>query len=473
MLTDLNFLQIGKSWPPDIISERMRLSRYRDNLFLYKSESNKVNKILEQLSRIERVAGNFIDIIIFAVEFNYYKLITKRITDLLYGDPPIIKVSEEFQDVFSEIEKNNSIVDKLKMATKDVIRFGDGIFRVYVNEDRMVKLNIVTPNIWFPIVNPMNIKEYKYHVIAFESEQNDNDKHLDVEIHSKGSYTRIKFLVRDQKIASVLDMQEDIPTGIDDFSIIHIMNEETSDSIYGTDEFEDIISILSEIQVRVGQIARILDSHASPKMSGPSSALEFNHQTGESSMRSDNYIVTDEKEKEPKYLTWDGNIENSLSEIRLLLEQLYIISEMSPAILGAFGNIGVSSSQESLQVRMFSTILKLQRYSSMLTKSIKKIILVMLSLEGITNINEDDISIIWKDNLPQNPKELAEIANIRTGGKATQSQVSAIMNIDDLSEQMAREELESILEDEAIMNPFTQGTADMRPTNNLGDVDQE
>lgn len=471
MLTSLNFLNVGKSWPPDSVREIERLARYRDNLFLYHGESSKVNKMLEQLSRIERVAGNFIDIVTFIVEFNYYKLIAKRITDLLFGEPPKFVLPDELQSIFKVLDDNNDISKQLKMITKDIIRFGDGIFHITVNERNEVKLNVLTPSIWFPVVDAMNIKEYKYHVIAFEHELDNDDRELEVQIHDKGFYIKRRYLVKDDKIQRLLEESDPIETGLNDFAIIHIMNEETSDSVYGSDEFEDIISILSEIQVRIGQIAKILDAHASPKSYGPSSVLDFNYQTGESRLQSDNYIVVDENETPPGYLTWDGNIEASLKEIMLLFEQLYIISEMSPALLGAFGQVGVASSEESLQTRMFSTILKLQRYSSMLNKASKKAIMMLLSLETNQTVTMDDISITWKDNLPKNAKQAAEVANIRTGGKATQSQISAIMELDDLTKEAAQEELEKINEDDAFNNPVINGTND--PNMNEPDIDQE
>ena len=190
-----------------------------------------------------------------------------------------------------------------------------------------------------------------------------------------------------------------------------------------------IDSILTEIQVRFAQVSKILDGHSSPRMYGPSSQLELNYETGESRIKDSSYVVVEEGEVAPNYLTWDGKIENSLSEIELLFNQLYIISEISPSLLGEAKTTGQASSGTALRLKMISTILKLQRYSNILDKKAKKAIKLMLELQTNKEVQKKDISITWKDNIPKDPKEEAEIADIRTGGKPTQSQFKSYTRI--------------------------------------------
>lgn len=63
------------------------------------------------------------------------------------------------------------------------------------------------------------------------------------------------------------------PTGLNDFAVLHVPNTTTSRSLYGMDDYTDIDSIVSELEVRIDQIARVLDKHTDPTMQGPRSAL--------------------------------------------------------------------------------------------------------------------------------------------------------------------------------------------------------
>ena len=56
--------------------------------------------------------------------------------------------------------------------------------------------------------------------------------------------------------------------------------------------------------------------------------------------------------------------------------------------------------------------------------------------------------ITFKDGLPNDDSELANIASIRTGGKPTLSQLSAIMSLNGCTEEQARIEIERIDEEE-------------------------
>ena len=50
-------------------------------------------------------------------------------------------------------------------------------------------------------------------------------------------------------------------TGLDDIAVIHVPNTTTSRQLHGIDDYVDIDSIVSEIEVRLDQIAKVLDKH--------------------------------------------------------------------------------------------------------------------------------------------------------------------------------------------------------------------
>ena len=56
--------------------------------------------------------------------------------------------------------------------------------------------------------------------------------------------------------------------------------------------------------------------------------------------------------------------------------------------------------------------------------------------------------------LPRDPLEQAQIADVRTGNKQTQSVKRAIMELDDLDEDDAESELQIILDEQAAAMPM-------------------
>ena len=61
-----------------------------------------------------------------------------------------------------------------------------------------------TINFWYPIVNPLNIKDILFHVIAFTEKQTtffgNTVEYLTLHIHEKGKYTVRKYLLEKGRI---------------------------------------------------------------------------------------------------------------------------------------------------------------------------------------------------------------------------------------------------------------------------------
>ena len=63
--------------------------------------------------------------------------------------------------------------------------------------------------------------------------------------------------------------------------------------------------------------------------------------------------------------------------------------------------------------------------------------------------------ITWKDGLPDNEKEMAEIMDIRTGGKPTLDVLTAIKRMDEIDDTAAREIIERIENEEKLDETVT------------------
>jgi len=155
-----------------------------------------------------------------------------------------------------------------------------------------------------------------------------------------------------------------------------------------------------------------LDKHADPSVSGPSSALVQDPASGEWSLVMGNYFRRDSADDpEPKYITWDGQLEASFKQIELLVNNLYVISEMSSTLLGVEDKENSNMSGRALKFKMISPLAKIKRLTMFLTPKIKKLYKLLSEYggEAIKNLNDADISIYWQDGLPNDQLEEAEI----------------------------------------------------------------
>ena len=82
MLTDLSFLGPGKPWPPP--SERERLERYVYNRKLFANDCD--DKYREQSKRIERVIGDYQEVVSYHLALNYPKRVSMKTADLLLAE---------------------------------------------------------------------------------------------------------------------------------------------------------------------------------------------------------------------------------------------------------------------------------------------------------------------------------------------------------------------------------------------------
>lgn len=459
MLTNLDFLQPGKTWPPPEEGDRLR--QYEVNRGLFEGDHGRY--YAEQFKRIQRVIGNFDEVVSYEVVVNYQKLISLKIADLLLGEPPKINAGDSGSPEQETVNQIAEITDLHNMAYEtaiDVSRYGDGLFYVYKDESGKGVIDVTQPQIWFPIVSPDNVKRIQYHVLAWTYDVGQKT-YLKVQIHEKGRYTEREYLIDAGIIKEQIVDDRTIQTGLDDFAIVQVPNVLTSDRVHGIDDYQDIDSIVSEIEVRVGQIARILDKHAAPSVQGPTAALERDPVTGEWHLKMGNYFARDNKDDPPvEYVTWDGQLSANFQMIEQLVNFLHAISEMGSSLLGdKEGGDGQAPSGTSLRFRLISPLAKVRRIAMRFRPALIKAIKLCSELggSGIVDLRNTPISVTMQDGLPADERESAEIMALRTGSKPTMSVKRALKQYDDMDDDTADSEIAEIADEEAQTNPVSAG----------------
>ena len=458
VLTNLDFLKEGKSFPP--FSQRERLLNYKQNKMLFENHHSEVYK--EQFSRIERVIGNFEQIVSYATVFNFQKLMTLKIADFVFGSKPKITVSDENkQRIINKIIHQTDLYNKLYMSAIDTSRYGNSVIQLSETRFRNVGLNVTSPALWFPVVNHDNIQEFTCHCFCWTyiitSTENYTKYGLKVHIHypeepklcyvldfelngTLGSFTIGKRLNSKETLK--------IETNFKKCPVFIASNTLTSDRCFGLDDYGNIDSIVSELEVRVSQVSKILDKFSNPSMSGPRSVMTYNDQTQRYEFRVGEFYEVKAGEPQLRTITWDAGLDANFKQIEFLVNQLYTISEMGSAVFGDLSHsAGSVASGTALRRLMISPLAKAKRIVNVYDPIVKNIISLAAEIYD-THIEPEEISIAWRDGLPNDPKEDAEIMNIRTGGKATMSRRTAIAKYDEKSDEDVDNEIAQIEADE-------------------------
>lgn len=260
-----------------------------------------------------------------------------------------------------------------------------------------------------------------------------------------------------------------IETGTPELLIRHIPYKSVDDRWEGINGVEKLESVLSAINERLAQIDYILWKHSDPWMYGPED-IEDEGESGGKIRGGGRYIPVSKDDHEPGYLTWDSQLEGAFKELDILLGLVYQMSETPQWLFGTTlandkGGTGTSHTDSgAIKARFMPILAKVNRIRVHVDRALRDAIWTAMQLENFANKDVPGFEpyepvyprIVWRDGLPIDEKEAAEVANIRTGGKPTQSTLDAIKTLDGVDDAMAAAMLARIEADEVRAN----GTVD-------------
>ena len=488
MLTDLTFLDRGKPWPPT--SEKDRLDTYVANRKLFEADHAEVFK--DNVARVVRSAENLGLPVPTSFEtcVNYFKLITVTTAGMLFNKAPGIVAGKERDEaamlLIQDIDDRSDLQDTLYACAMDASRYGDGLLYVHRDEAGKGVIDISRPDCWFPVVDAANLRRILYHVLAVPYEKQTQimglqrtQKYLRVEIHSIGTVEVRDYQMQEGAIGPLVAAPRVEQTGIDGFAIIPVNNLRPSDRVHGIDDYNDIQSLVCELEVRLAQITRVLDRHTDPTMQGPEEALTDyvnpNTQERQRVFIPGQYFINSAGGVGGTitYTTWDAQLGANFTYIERIISLIRVISEMGALLSDMTDKQGAVPSGAAMRRMLYSAISKISRLRNRFTPAIKKALMAAAALSG-ADLKDKPIYIDWPDVLPRDSLEQAQIADARTGGKQTQSVKRAIMELDDLDEDDAEAELESILDEQtaamALLEPIRTPADDDAETNEADDT---
>ena len=442
MLTSLDVISQGQSFPP--FTEFPRLDRYRTNKMLFDNKAQAV--WVDWARRLEGDQG-----ISMMIALNYPQRLSKLWADMLFGETPRITVYPETQENVTDMTKMLLASDFWNVSYQvalDVSRYGTGIYKLWL--DGMPRFQAIPPHMWFPIVNSSNMHEVVAHVIAWLTKDNDRygDNTLLMEIHTAGKieYKAFKMhsgIISEEITDLVYDKREE-ETGVPIPLIFPVHNINASDTPIGQDDYEAIEPILYELNQRLSQISRILNKHSDPHMAGPETALEQDEMGRYVFRGGAKYFPLEAGDPMPQYITWDGKLQAAFDEIKFLVEQLFVISEVSPVLFGL--SEGSLRTGASLRKELIAPISKSNRLRMRFDPVIRN---MLLTAGTLWNKKWDEINVSWQEGLPINDLEQAQIYTMlyKTG---LVSQETAVKKLFSLDSQTLNEELAKINESASV-----------------------
>lgn len=412
---------MGQSWPVSDLETKTRLEGYAKNKLLFEGHHDQVFTDLNRLNR-EDSSG------VLAFSLNWHKRVVTAFANMLWGETP--EITSENDTYLKSLIEYNDFYNVGYEITLDTLRYSPGIIKIGFDGVRAT-IESQNPAYWFPICQVDNIRKIQYHCLIWSFDETDAEgkktSFLRVELHSKGKIENRLYELDNGKIGTQIKpisshpryktLKDVVSTGIDDFLILPVFNLPVSDNYFGQSDYEDYSSIIEQLELRICQITRILNKHSDPNMAGPESCLINDPDTGEPTFVSGGkFWPLESGETAPVYITWNGELPAAFEEINLFMNQLFSLSETSPILFGDSGKLQRADSSAALKRLLISTLSKINRLRLSIDPKMRKALKLASQLEVLKHVPEavelTDIKIGWRDGLPEDPKELAEIANL-------------------------------------------------------------
>lgn len=467
-----------------------RIYRYRENIKIFEGEHYDVFKKWNNNGKLYVYA-------------NLAGIICKKSADFLFGEEAVISAgtgdSTPEAVAIERLVNDNCLGQENYEAALAASVLGDAFYRIRYGQELGGELPAeldpyrtfienISPLDIFPEVNPMNRKQIKaYHICIPVYNQFSKEWSLQCESHYAGfiqyhNYelspleTDIDGVVEKWKIGKQIGTMEAQQTGIPYPLVVHIPNTGRELTWEGLDDLSEHKALLDEINNRLSQIAGILDKHADPAMAVPMGVLADDG-TGRPVFRVAQDKVFEVMGKDdiiPQYITWNGNLQEAMTELSKLVDLLLIAAEIPPIALGMNDSGTSGSSGLSIKFRMQSLLSKVNRKKLYFNKGITTVLYIAQLLEkalGIADYTPVRPKIVFKDGLPVDSLQEVNEMNVRTGGMPTISRKTAMMRLDNLTEAQADAEIEKITAEQREMLAMADPTAFNEPENIYEEVE--
>lgn len=449
-------LATGAEWPPD----RERIDCYRRYQELYDGDHREAFR--------ERIAGKLYNKSgdgLTWLALDYPRTIVDIPADLLVGAPPVISYTEpELNRAWQAISERSRWDAILLELVQDAGMRGDGVVQVRRGAEG-VTIEPKPAYCYFPTLNPDNLRVVQDEALAWRRSWGEGsiirvDRFIPGSVMTarrNGLIVREAYLLDGMKIGDRLTgaalqeaLGEGVPevedTGVERSTLVHLPNTRGSNSFFGRSDLGGgLVTLFEEADERLSQIARILDKHADPKMSGPGLAAG---PTGSVNLADASYFPIGANGVRPEYITWDAQLTAAFAAYEAVKDEIFRHSQISPLLAGYVNGASYDSGR-AYKMQLAPTLAKTMRKGLYLDAACREIVRLAVAMELQQSYAETPApSIRWRDGLPKDLQEMAQTNSTRIQS-GTLSRMSAIMLEMDCDEVTAADE-QAQIEKEAL-----------------------
>ena len=403
---------------------------------------------------------------------NLGRLITTRVTQLVWGEPVALEfpdeTPDEAQDVVNEIWQRSNLQTLGRESMDDTSVAGDGIYVINRNEAQEATITAAQPEHWYPELHPDNTREVIGHRIAWvktvrtkKAGASEDSHFLRVIEHGKGHIFNKLFVLKDGKVKN--EVAHGGPEWVavfgddralwpearidhevtDDFLVVHVPNFRTARQFYGDSDYAGgLLQLYAALDISMSDAHKILKKHSDPKLIIPEGVMDW--LVGKYGTKVDwqevwgrlNIVAQqasaagDKNIGEPHYLTWDAKLDALFEMIDKLTDAILMQSGVDRQLVGK-GEFGTLSGR-ALQVLFRGTLATANSKWEYQSQAIEKAIGLAQRLQGVKEPVK--VRLVKSDGLPMDSLESIQAAREQVdAGFSSRKRES--MSLNDLDEK--------------------------------------
>jgi hypothetical protein len=472
-------------------THQARIERYRNNRKLFLGDHlNVFNKYGKKVTATQSE--------LLYISVNLASIICKKSADFLFGES--LQVSAGTSDASKEQEALNRITENNDMSIKNYESAlsnsyrGDSFYKLRLGQEfngelppeldeYKVIVDAQNAEYVFPETMLGDANKIRVYHIAVPERVDDGSRELDesewvlhVESHYAGriEYSRFRLFPIDLGIDGEVktwkigyefeEARSAIATGVPFPLVVHVPNFSLDDMWNGVDDLTEHHGLLDEINNRITQISEILDKHADAPIVVPIGTLreDTNGNVVYNVAQEKVFEIASKDDVLPQYVTNQNPlVDQAFKELEVLIDLLFTVAEIPSVALGRNDSGTSGASGLSIKWRMNSLLSKINRKRQYYEKGLKRVYTIAQMLENAVGIDTYTVTVPklkFKNGLPKDAMEEANIMAIRTGGKPTMSQQTAMMHLDDLTEEQAQAEIDRMDAEQQQANDFVDAS---------------
>ncbi|PEE67682.1 phage portal protein [Bacillus thuringiensis] len=484
--------ETGKHFPPK--DDLKRLADYEIGKRLYDGEFKHLPKRAQQMLKdtphAERLNSLYLAV-------NLLDIIVQKPADLMFNEDPTFESGQAPESIeqtrLAAIVEENDLTSLGQELVVGAGFRGDSFIKTYFSyrQDfselpyipKGVKMESIIesqdPATVFPELARGSKKKFKaINIAAIEwviQQDGSEIPYLNVERHVAGwiHYRRFRlsskpniitrYGVNQEQFEIMEEVHSDfrvVETGVPMILVRHIPYKAVDTDWKGISTTKKIKSLIYAINDRLTQIDYILMKHSDPTAYGVD-LQEVNLSWG------GRYIPLRDGEVAPAYMTWDGKLTDAFKQLETMINLVFQLAETPQWLFGTtIGNAGGTGTSHTdgsaIKARFMPILSKVKRVRTNVDRALRDSLYCAQLLENVANEGEgfqyyDAVypKIRWRDGLPANEKEQAEVMAIRTGNLPTIDRHTAIKDMDGLDDAQAQAMIDRIKEDEKALKPVT------------------